>query len=80
VTKPSFGHATLPAQVSCGSQIPALARHSVPVATRMSPGHVDIPPLQVSATSQIPALARHSVPDAVNPSFGHASAAPVQVS
>jgi hypothetical protein len=62
----SDGQATfVPSQTSCGSQMPAVARHTVPADVRASLGHADPLPVQVSAGSQMPALARQIVPVAV---------------
>ena len=38
------------------------ARHTVPVAVRVSAGQFALLPLQYSAGSQMPELARHTVP------------------
>jgi hypothetical protein len=60
---PFAGHWVPPLHVSATSQTPAALRHTVPLATRWSAGHVALVPVHVSATSHAPALARHTVPD-----------------
>lgn len=72
--------AAAPLHASATSQLPADARHTVPVRETTSEGQDVEEPLHASGGSQAPALARQVVAPPLNTSAGQLTAMPLQIS